>query len=593
MWSEALRTVSIGQSNVCDFKRWQSSEVRRLLTHQSSHVDAFSRRAAPALPEQGVVAASQVSYPCGHAVEAREVHQAQSILAHDGRQHNNNKIISPNSVIPDNQSDAGLEQYYRLDRPTLFFTKINSFFAGAMTPLGSNTPQNRHTRLDGSNGTGHLPGIPCPPPMRQQLSSTHPPELSKNQSAYFMRLFWDAYHPIIPILELAEFDSLYECLKLSESAESPPITSPVADILIALGMQYAQNAGLMSRTLQSRLEEANSLRPRADPSWPGGGHFRRCREHLLFEAEPTLNTIHCQALIALYLIHGNYLQNAYSTLGAAIRDAFHLDLHRDPGPQLTLEEQSSRKKIWWFLFVLDVRCSFQLDKPTAIPTSSISVSLPDEHGDIAYNSSSHAQDRRMATYSISLIKLAMTVVEIRQKTLSYSSFGPHQGVEDVSTLERGAEAFIDAISTLRSWRDDLPSHLCGHHNTNESFAPTDLAWPPPDSTSMLMGLDVPVWMQRQRILLQLQYHDVHNLSRRAFICFPRALKTSTLKQPHTDEHARRALQHSISIVVLLHSHLSRSDMLLGWSEVSLQQLHFLLGVLVAYSLVARAHSAID
>ena len=404
-----------------------------------------------------------------------------------------------------------------------------------------------------------FPRIPDLHPLHQQLACKTLPTLDAKALLDYVRLFWDAYQAFVPTLDTRLFDSLQECLLHADSTGIQPPENPFLDIAVALGMQFAQNCGLTSHPLELNFDYGASLFQSRALSHIGSSHFRRCREHLMFENRVTTASIHCQTLMAIYLMHDNHLQGAYSILGSALRDAFHLNLHKEPASELSKIERDSRKKLWWLLYTLDVQCSYQLDKPSAVQTSTISISLPfdvDVGNNASLDVNTDLHGFRMYSYSEQLAKLAVAIVSIWKRAPPSISPNLCDGVQDICALEQHADCFAGALGALESWRDSLPNHLRCFSRGSE-YINADLSGPTLNSDTFALNLE----FQRPRMILLLQYHDVNNLMRRTFISFPRTLNQQ--RQPQTDKHAQCALHHSIIIADILHD---TFNVLFGWPE---------------------------
>jgi hypothetical protein len=92
---------------------------------------------------------------------------------------------------------------------------------------------------------------------------------------------------------------------------------------------------------------------------------------------------------------------------------------------------------------------------------------------------------------------------------------------------------------------------------------------------MNVNMFLPVWLQRQRILLELQYHNAYVLILRPFVSLCYALftdpsgETPTVEteQSHVQRHILNALHHASAIINIAFALSSRSDVLYGWPEV--------------------------
>ena len=425
-----------------------------------------------------------------------------------------------------------LDEYYGLDRPIYFFAKIDEFFAGYQ-PISVGAAANCEP----------FPTLPNPTTPAQGDQSSNGP-LSIDQHAYFLRLFWEAYHPLFQVPSESEFRDLYDSL-WQEVAPERETQGALIDCMTALGMQYGHGADLASRILGLRVTGRRVL---GDTSWAGLEYFRRCRDYMALNTDVTLAGMQCYALMALYLLNASDFKTAYGMLGVAVRNAHGINLHREPDEHTGTDQNELHRRVWWLLFTLDIRCSLQLRKPVAVQASVITCALPGDDG-------------LGPAYLTHFVKLAIALANIDRLT---STFDMCAEASNIAVLEHRAASLSSALAQLEHWRMELPPDLLSARREPQNSLSQSMSTA---ESPLVLELGVPTWLHRQRVLLEVHYHNAYIMLQRPFICFPRDFNLGQIHQPQTDHHTRSALQHAIVMAVIIHGVCSNSDALLGWPEV--------------------------
>ncbi|KAJ5580037.1 uncharacterized protein N7459_006022 [Penicillium hispanicum] len=411
-----------------------------------------------------------------------------------------------------------------------------------------------------------FPQLPHPaiPSGERPLASNTP----KTRRGYYLRLFWNVYHPLLQIMNETEFAEL-DALPPPTTSDEYSTRTALVDSVIALGIQHSHATGLAGRILglqQLPSRQDHHAAPSPEASWPGFEYFHRCRERMRTNAELTLDALRCHALMALYLMKGNAFRDAYNLLGIAVRKAYMAKLHRLPPSHLSEAEKTARMQLWWTLFSLDVQCSLQLGMPAASQKSLVKCSFPAEDALARYVSPRHREEGTNAyTYSIRLFKLAVIVADI-SACVSTADLVDDDG-NSPAAFEHHAANLSSALQSLEVWRDQLPSELlpCQCGNGSDSIEMFDFD----------RDLVLPAWLQRQKVLLSLHYHNAYILIQRPFIRLRHvqsndAISTIPLpdsQQPHVDLHIASALHHATIIVDTVFVVCSMSDVLYGWSDI--------------------------
>ncbi|CAI7592083.1 unnamed protein product [Penicillium palitans] len=392
--------------------------------------------------------------------------------------------------------------------------------------------------------------------------------LLKSQQSYYLRVFWEVCHQIMPIMSKTEFAQL-DALPPSTIHDRHSTGGALVNSMIALGIQHTHVTGLVGRV--SGLQQSPSRRnyhaglpPKA--TWPGFEYFHRCRECMRANTEVTLEALRCHVLMVLYLVKGNAFHDAYNLLGITVRKAYIAKLHRPQLSHLPEAGKTARMQLWWIIFSLDVQCSLQLDMPPASQKSLVKCPFPDEDALARYISSPCEDGINAYAFSTHMVNIAVIVTDIGA-CVSTADLLDDDNSNSPAALEHHALNLSSALQSLDVWRDQLPSGLLLSRRGNG-----------PGNSEMLdfdRTVTLPNWLQRQAVLLRLHYHNAYTLIQRPFIRLRHAHFNGTSsminppgsQQPHVELHIASALHHATIIVDMVFTLCSRSDIFYGWSEV--------------------------
>lgn len=399
--------------------------------------------------------------------------------------------------------------------------------------------------------------------------------LTATQEAFFLDLFWDSWHCCYQILDQTEFKAHYTSL-WSDPGQTTRKPSALVDIVLALCMQF----GVTSLPRQVETKAEIDIR---DATIAGRWLYRRAQALLACELErPSLTTLQCQFWSAVYLGNASYQNMAQGMTGTAICTAHALGLHIEPSTELSLQEREARKQMWWTLFVFETRLCIRLGRPWGTDMSRTTCSLPGE------NQEPHSGHVAWRSYTVQRARLMMLVRaafdKFHQKCASIKKGNSSIVVEECSkTLQT-------EIDDIHAWVDTIPAALKTERRGNGIPFSTDL-------TEVEIEPFAPLWLRRQRLMLELGYHDSLLTLGRSCIAF--SLKT--VREPyhqgvHIDEKlskfpmtllvAESAARHAISITNLLHQIYRDHDILDGWYEPFNYQWNAaitLVGFILAYS----------
>ncbi|KAI0165450.1 fungal-specific transcription factor domain-containing protein [Hypoxylon sp. FL1284] len=419
--------------------------------------------------------------------------------------------------------------------------------------------------------------------------------LTPTQEEYFIGLFWQSFHTSIPVLDEVAFKEHYQSLWTTSGRERKP--SALVDIVIALCVQYgvALQPGSGQGTGSAEILKLDSH----DATIAGRWHFQRCQSLLTSELEnPTIFTLQCHILSTVYLCSGAFPNMSDSTCTLAVRTAFMLGLHVDPPPEMPQREREMRKRLWWTLFVLDSKISMKLGRPFLIDQADTTCGVPGDDREVATASGTClaplGEDVTWLTFNVHNAKLfqaaraAYTAFYKKQLETPYNSGDRLSEEEEGRIIESHADYLAPYIERMEDWVKNVPSAIKTKRQDGGIPFSTD-------STPLDIEQFASLWLQRQRLLLELMYHNLCINLFRPFIRF----STPTIPTPEADRLAAECAGHAIQLTRIMHQVLSSTSILTGWHESFQWQWNAvmsLIGFVIAYPQDAStpaAKSAID
>ena len=368
--------------------------------------------------------------------------------------------------------------------------------------------------------------------------------LTSTQEEYFLNLFWQSYYTSYPILDELEFKKYYRSLWATPDGKRKP--SALADIVIAVCMQYGL-AQLPS--VERGLNAASAANvSRTDAANAGRWYYRRCQTLLSAELEsPIISTLQCHILCSIYLYAASFPNMAISACGLAVQTAYMLGLHLEPPQSMPRRERESRKRLWWTLYVLDTKMSMKLGRPFLLHDSSTTCSLPADDREMAMLIGSSfaplGENVTWLTWNLHNIKLLMAV----RTAYTISNHGASHTFDtcnDPPITER-----------LERWLKDVPGAITMQRQKNGVPYSTD-------RSALHIEQFAPLWLQRQRLILELMYHDLCIDLYRPSISFGSATAQTALAY----ETAMKCAAHAMALTHMMHHVLTSTCILAGWLE---------------------------
>jgi hypothetical protein len=375
-------------------------------------------------------------------------------------------------------------------------------------------------------------------------------DLSATQEAFFLDLFWDSWHCCYQLLDEAEFKEHYKSL-WDEPNGNTRRDSPLVDIVLALCMQF----GVTSLPRQSDYKaEINSR----DAAVAGRWLYQRCQRLISCDLErPALETFHCQLWSAIYLANASYQNMAQNMLGVAARTAYTLGLHIDLGEDLPVKEREMRKRAWCILFMTETRSCIRLGRPWVTQSQQILPFLPTgEQGNVAscVNQLSYTTERAKLT------EIARSAFDdaFNHRSRAMTTMYTPEAAPQSHSLTR---ALTTGMDKLRAWADALPQVLKTERRCGGSPLSTDLS-------EIEIETFAPIWLRRQRLMLELFYHELMLTLGRHCISqsWTRSDYTKACLAPQAVEVAEFSALHAAATTKLLNQVYQEYDILNGWYE---------------------------
>ena len=391
--------------------------------------------------------------------------------------------------------------------------------------------------------------------------------LPRAQEEYIINLFWQSYHCTIPILAEADFGEHYESLWIDRAPNwhRSRRSSALVDIVLAICMQYGTG-------LWTPYEKSKSLKTDVDDndaSIAGRFFYSRCQKLLSHSLEaPSVANLQCHIFSVIYLCNASFLNMAHTTLAVAVCTAHMLGIHHEPHKGVSRAEQGLRKRIWWTLCLMDSYLSMALGRPYLAQASNTICSLPDDDQEqatpIGTQLKSNVEGISWLSFHVQSIKLTLAVRAVhsafQEKCLELVDFNNGDDIyDDRRTLDILASFLGEKMSMVHNWVHSVPAALKNlRKGTGDPFST--------QRPVLDIDLYIPLWLQRQRIILELLYHDFAMRLLRPFIRFPPIATSPNPLSPLSDSHSIACLNHAIAITFINYQGLSETNILNGWHQ---------------------------
>ncbi|KAM0350586.1 hypothetical protein ACHAPU_003070 [Fusarium lateritium] len=221
-------------------------------------------------------------------------------------------------------------------------------------------------------------------------------------------------------------------------------------------------------------------------------------------------------------------------------------------------ERESRRRLWWSVYELDTKVGIKVGRPFLVRDTQTMPELPSDTLESAIESgSTFAPIGGNATWlslNLQRVKLYQTV-----RALNLAFYGQRLDLEegisiydDVGTMESLAITWGPQASALEEWTRQIPQSLKTGRKGGCAFSH--------DGSTLDIEQYAPLWLQRQRLCLELEYHHICINLHRPFISL------STQQGHFAAEMAVKCAMHAIELSNITHQVLTTTAILNGWHE---------------------------
>ncbi|KAM0413592.1 hypothetical protein ACHAPT_013633, partial [Fusarium lateritium] len=158
-------------------------------------------------------------------------------------------------------------------------------------------------------------------------------------------------------------------------------------------------------------------------------------------------------------------------------------------------------------------------------------------------------------------RLFLTVREIQTELVAISEeileeIDSPDFYQHPSSREKCAQYLAQQLKRLKTWVQELPEPL---KTPRVQGVPLSV-----DRSALNLSQTEPLWLQRQRLILELDYHTLVIMLTRTFNSF---LPTPALGTFSSDNHCMTCVNSAIMVTNMLHQVLKDSEILTGWYQV--------------------------
>ncbi|KAH8736399.1 fungal-specific transcription factor domain-containing protein [Ilyonectria robusta] len=479
--------------------------------------------------------------------------------------------------------------YYGPSSAFYFVGRIGSFLSQTLQQsfhLRSMQPRGVNKTLDHPNSPGDVE------PDTAHRTEAPRPSMSRTQEEYFLNLFWESHHTNTPVIDEGAFRKHYNELWQNSRPYRKP--SALVDIVLAVSMQYG-----WAFLLQDTAHNATRNGRYDDASIAGRWYYRRCQSLIAAELEsPSVTTLQCHLLSVVYLCCASFQNMAHTALAVAVRTAQILGLHLEPLESMPHGERELRKRIWWVVYTIEVKTCMKLGRPFSVQKSQTTVSMPSDSVEAASlcDSTLESYDNEVTwlTYSCQTQTFVATTVDVYNDLYDKCSEilgqrGQGSFYKDAGGLEACAKFLATLTPSLEAWVHQVPGGLkLKRRGDGEAFST--------DRSAIAFEASAPLWLQRNRICLELIYHTMYTNLYRPFINFT---PSSSTYAPTAERHAAACVNHAIAHTHIMHQVLKETDLMNGWQEFFQWQWNAtvnMVGFVLAYPInpvTARARETIE
>ncbi|KEY74643.1 hypothetical protein S7711_05072 [Stachybotrys chartarum IBT 7711] len=395
----------------------------------------------------------------------------------------------------------------------------------------------------------------CLSPPRLAIDSSSADFLSPDHELQALFLFWRSHYFSFPILGEGRFRKEYQALLAESAPGAPRKASPLVDIVLALSIQLA--------SFVTRFPDGPS-NASSSPSLAGFQYYSRCQEALDRMVEsPSIVTVQCHIFSITYLYEAGFFNRAQVVVSKAVLTASLLGLSQEPQGAQSESEKELARRTWWALYALDAKLSMEMGRPPIIPAASSTCRLPSNTVEFAEWLAPHYQHDPACppwlgfqTHTLSLL-LAVGDIRCAFDAQYREAVGDREYdafISNGAAREKCARCLGENMKKMEAWVKQVPKGYYVPRKEGRPFS-TD-----PFVLDLTPNPNILIHCQRQRLLLELQYHQQCMSLYQAFLCFNPASDMST---PVADGNATTGLYHAMALTSMMHQALTTSEALSG------------------------------
>ena len=377
--------------------------------------------------------------------------------------------------------------------------------------------------------------------------------LSRSQQEYYIRQFWQVHLCFMPILDENDFRAHFESLWFQRTEPWLARTSShLVDIVLAVGLQFDANKNQRQRGVRQVDRSDSSCIALA------GWHYQRAQVSLLNVIwDPSLKSIQLAIIAVLYLENASFVSQAYNALGLIVRAAHTLGLQLHPSAALSQTEQDHRRSLWWSIYALDAQFSITLGRPWAIHVNYQLNFIKENLGTSASSSPHESAWTSFHIHRTGLFAAARTVQASSDSRQIASKSGLPRLAENEGVARKDAlEQMNKSIEPFQSWRKKLPETLITARRGGKPFST--------DQSPIALDYHSPPWLQRQRIMLEIFYHNLMmNVYRFSIVVDGLSTGLDDLQEAV----AKSCRDHATATIVMLYQLFTETDLVNSFAEV--------------------------
>ncbi|OTA95640.1 hypothetical protein M434DRAFT_69036 [Hypoxylon sp. CO27-5] len=431
------------------------------------------------------------------------------------------------------------------------------------------------------------------------------PELSRAKERHLLNLFWQGFDFIYPILDRDEIlnhhDALWSNAAAAGSLSSTRSPSALIDIILALSMQFSSSFLICDdsdRVL--RWKNPGSV----DSSVAGQWLYDRSRRLLLEEQqEPAFQSVLGSILLTVYILNTGSLNLAIISLAISVRTAQILSIDEDSplAHELSGRDRELRRNAWRTLVALDGYLATVMELSPLIHQPSLILTLPvnlweSNTAILTSSNDENIQNDIMTAFQICHTKLIMVLTSAHTPSHSKQKKQRYHNANninyEIANPESIAGCMARKLGAVQHWVETVPPVL-----TNSRKAGKGKPFSPLDGPYLILDPNIPLWLQRQRLIFEITYNHLNLLVLKQFVRFENQDSSSRIEQ--ADSYSLIGLKHAISLTFIVNHAFAEGDALTGWHFVFRCQWDatlYILGYILANltsPLIPEAHRSVS